>query len=76
MTSSPKDLVGQRAKLTRKIELRDGTILRKGRVFRIDSTWRGRFTLVFIEPARLGYAARVAVRHLDRNAFEVLSWKI
>jgi hypothetical protein len=65
-------LIGHRAKLQHKIETRGGTVLRKGRVFRIDNTWRGRFTLVYIEPPRAGYAARVAVRHLDRNAFEVL----
>lgn len=67
-----KDLVGRRAKLLRKIETRGGTVLRKGRVFRINGTWRGRFTLVYIEPPRPGYAPRVAVGHLDRSAFDVL----
>lgn len=69
---SVKDILGRRAKLLHKIERRDGVVLRKGRVFKVYSTWRGRYTLVYVEKPRPGMGPRVAISHLDRGSFEVL----
>ena len=65
-----KDLVGRECKLLRNIQVCSGAIHMKNSEWAIESTWRGRFTLVRgrpMMPERIGHCGRTDFELVPRG---------
>lgn len=71
--SKLRDLVGRRARLVATIETRGGDRYPRGTEVVIVGVWRGRFTLGATEDPKPGYARRVLMRHINRDAVKVIA---
>lgn len=64
-----KDMIGWTVRLAFPVTTRGGTRYPEGSRWRIDGTWRGRFTLARVD------APGGIIRNLDRGVFEVIETK-
>lgn len=72
-----KDLIGVAVRLARDVKTFGGILHKAGWVYRVDTTWRGRFSLFRInsntgEPMMNAGMYRFLVRGIRRSAFHML----